>query len=44
MTSEDLNASKGVIFITVGYEAGAEKYAKSKNIDIFVIKDLTQEE
>ncbi|WP_411681891.1 restriction endonuclease [Clostridium thailandense] len=41
---EDLNASKGVIFTTVGYEAGAEKYAKSKNIDIFVIRDLTSEE
>jgi len=31
---EDLNASKGVIFTTKGYQQGAETYAKSKNIDI----------
>ncbi len=41
---EDLNASKGVIFTTSGYEEGAEKYASSKNIDIFVVRELTQEE
>lgn len=41
---EDLNASKGVIFTTSGYEAGAEKYASSKNIDIFVVRELTGEE
>jgi len=41
---EDLGASKGVIFTTSGYEAGAEKYAKSKNIDLFVIRDLTDAE
>lgn len=41
---EDLNASKGVIFTTKGYQQGAETYAKSKNIDIFVVRDLLDEE
>ncbi|MCG6399748.1 restriction endonuclease [Vibrio fluvialis] len=41
---EDLNASKGVIFTTKGYQQGAETYAKSKNIDIFVVRDLFDED
>ncbi|QNH07041.1 restriction endonuclease [Pseudomonas sp. B11D7D] len=41
---EDLNASKGVIFTTEGYQQGAEIYAKSKNIDIFVVRDLLDNE
>lgn len=41
---EDLNASKGVIFTTKGYQQGAEIYAKSKNIDIFVVRDLLDDE
>lgn len=41
---EDLNASKGVIFTTNGYEEGAEKYAASKNIDIFVIRELNDKD
>ncbi len=41
---DDLNISKGVIFTTTGYEAGAIEYAKSKNIDIFLVRDLTPEE
>jgi len=41
---EDLGASKGVIVTTVGYEKGAELYAKHKNIDIFVIRELTEDE
>lgn len=41
---DDLNISKGVIFTTTGYEAGAVEYAKSKNIDIFLVRDLTPEE
>lgn len=41
---EDLGASKGVIFTTSGYEAGAELYAKAKNIDLFVVRDLTDAE
>jgi len=41
---EDLNASKGVVFTTKGYEEGAVNYAKFKNIDIFVIRDLAEEE
>lgn len=41
---DDLNASKGVIFTTLGYQSGAETYAKAKNIDIYVIRDLKPEE
>lgn len=41
---EDLNASKGVIFTTKGYEEGAIEYAKSKNIDIFIVRDIREEE
>jgi hypothetical protein len=41
---EDLNANKGVIFTTVGYEEGALLYAKSKNIDIFIIRDVKEDE
>ncbi|MBM9547453.1 restriction endonuclease [Leptospira sp. 201903074] len=41
---EDLNASKGVIFTTTGFEEGAELYAQSKNIDLFIVRDLTPEE
>lgn len=43
-TIEDLNASKGIMFTTLGYEEGAVQYAKYKNIDIFVVRDLTDEE
>lgn len=39
-----MNANKGVIFTGVGYEEGAIKYAKSKNIDIFIIRDLNNDE
>lgn len=38
---EDLNAAKGVIFTTVGYEDGAIQYAKNKNIDIFIIRNVS---
>ncbi|MCX2431113.1 restriction endonuclease [Pedobacter sp. GR22-10] len=41
---EDLNASKGVIFTTHGYEEGAIKYAKNKNIDIFIVRDIREDE
>jgi len=41
---EDLNASKGVIFTTKGFEKGAIEYAKSKNIDIFVVRDIRDDE
>lgn len=43
-TIEDLNASKGVMFTTTGFEPGAEAYAKQKGIDLFVVRDLTDEE
>lgn len=41
---EDLNATHGIIFTTEGYESGAKKYAKSKNIEIFKIRELKPEE
>ena len=41
---QDLNASKGAFFTTEGYQDGAEKYAKSMGIDIFVVRELTEEE
>lgn len=41
---QDLNASKGVFFTTKGYQIGADIFAKSKGIEIFVIRDLTDEE
>ncbi|GEM_PF-1944122 len=41
---DDLNASKGVIFTTLGYQSGAETYARAKNIDIYIIRDLSQDE
>jgi hypothetical protein len=41
---EDLNISKGVIFTTIGYEEGAQSYAKSKSIDIFIVRELKDEE
>lgn len=41
---EDLNANKGVIFTTSGYEEGAKEYAQYKNIDIFIVRDLTEDE
>jgi hypothetical protein len=37
---EDLNANKGAIITTVGYEAGAIEYAKGKNIDIFIVRNV----
>ena len=41
---DDLNANKGVVFTTSGYEEGAIEYAKYKNIDIFLVRDLYEEE
>ncbi len=41
---EDLNANKGAIFTTKGYEEGAIQYAKNKNIDIFIVRDLNEDE
>lgn len=41
---EALNASNGAIFTTKGFEEGAIAYAKGKGIDLFVVRDLTDEE
>ena len=43
-TVSDVNAAKGVMFTTLGYQAGARAYAESKGIQIFVVRDLTDEE
>lgn len=41
---DDLNANKGVVFTTSGYEEGAIEYAKFKKIDIFLVRDLYEDE
>jgi hypothetical protein len=41
---DDLEASGGAVFTTVGYQAGAKTYAKSKGIDLFLVRDLLDEE
>jgi hypothetical protein len=41
---DDLNAAKGVMFTTSGFEEGAELYAKDRGIELFVVRDLTDEE
>lgn len=41
---KDLNANKGVVFTTSGFEPGAESYAKSENIDIFVVREVQDDE
>ena len=33
-----------MIFTTKGYEKGAKTYASSINIDLFIVRDLTEEE
>jgi hypothetical protein len=43
-TVEDLSASKGVMFTTTGYEEGAKQYAQHKAVDLFLVRDLTDEE
>jgi hypothetical protein len=43
-TIEDTDAAKGVMFTTSGYETGAQEYAKAKNIDLFLVRDLTDQE
>jgi restriction endonuclease Mrr len=40
----DLNANRGAIFTTKGYEEGAVGYAKDQGIDIFVVRDLREDE
>lgn len=40
----DLNASKGILFTTRGFQKGARAYARSMGIEIFVLRDLTDEE
>lgn len=44
MSISDLGAAKGVFFTCVGYQEGAEIYAKSMGITIHVVRELTDEE
>lgn len=41
---QDLNASKGVIFTSKGFQSGAIGYAQHNGIDLFIVRDLTDEE
>lgn len=40
----DVSANKGACFTTIGFEEGAELYAKDRGIDLFIIRDLSDEE
>lgn len=41
---EALGAQNGAIFTTTGFEEGAIAYAKGKGIELFVVRDLTDQE
>lgn len=41
---KDLNAARGVFFTTVGYQSGAETMAKANGIDLFLVRELTDDE
>lgn len=44
ITVREVRASQGVIFSTKGFQAGAITQAAHDNIDLFVVRDLTDEE
>ncbi len=41
---KDLKASRGVFFTTAGYQSGAETVATAHGIDLFVVRELTDDE
>ncbi len=41
---EDLSAAKGVLFTTQGYQSGAKTMAGFKGIEIFKVRELTEDE
>jgi hypothetical protein len=43
-TVGDLNASRGVIMTTKGFQSGAETFAEFAGIDLFLVRELTDEE
>lgn len=43
-TVQEVRASRGVIFSTKGFQTGAVRQAKSDNIDLFYVRDLTDTE
>jgi Restriction endonuclease len=43
-TIREVGASRGVIFSTKGFQSGAVDQAKHENIELYVVRDLTNEE
>lgn len=43
-TVADLNASKGVIMTSKGFQSGARDYAEHAGIELFLVRELTDEE
>lgn len=41
---DDVNASKAVLFTAIGVQQGAEEFAKSHGIDVYVVRDLMPDE
>lgn len=41
---QDLNASKGAFFTTKGFQKGAQKYAESKGISLYKVREITDDE
>ena len=43
-TLREVGASRGVIFSTKGFQSGAITQAKHENIDLYIVRDLTDDE
>ncbi|WP_122288815.1 restriction endonuclease [Serratia plymuthica] len=41
---QDLNAAKGAFFTTKGFQKGAQKYAESKGITLYKVREMTDDE
>ncbi|WP_273850166.1 restriction endonuclease [Serratia liquefaciens] len=41
---QDLNAAKGAFFTTKGFQKGAQKYAESKGIALYKVREMTDDE
>lgn len=41
---QDLGASRGAFFTTKGFQSGALEFARQSNVDLFKLRDLTNEE
>lgn len=40
----DLSASRGAFFTTKGFQSGAQEFAKQSNVDLFLVRELTDAE